>query len=138
MTTIARVNEQRSDAREGGFSLVELVIAVMILAFGVLSMAATTAFVVRQVTLADVNTERAAAYQTVIERIRATNANTLGGGSQTVGSYAVTWTITDSTTLSKTVRVITQGPGLAKDTSSVIPSIQNNVLDTFTILVLKQ
>jgi type II secretory pathway pseudopilin PulG len=132
------MTEKRAPAAKGGFSLVELVIAVTILAFGVLSMAATTAFVVRQVTLADVNTERAAAYQSAIEQIRATNASTLGAGSQTVGAYSVTWSITDSTTLSKTVRIITQGPGLAKDTSAIIPSVANNVQDTFTILVLKQ
>ena len=123
--------------RANGFSLVELVIAIMILAIGVLGMAGTTALVVKQVTLADINTERAAAYQGAIERIRATNANQLTSGSQTSGSFSVAWTLTDSTSLSKTVRIITTGPGLIKDTSAVLPAIGSGVQDTITIIVLK-
>src|SRR5690606_31339345 len=58
-----------------GFSLVELIVAVIILAIGVLGLAGTTAFVIRQVTLADVNTERSAALQMVVENLRATSYN---------------------------------------------------------------
>jgi Tfp pilus assembly protein PilV len=113
------------------------VIAVIILAFGVLGLAGTTALVVRQVTLADVNTERAAALQTVVERIRATNTNTITAGSQTIGSFAVSWAITDSTSLSRTVRVITTGPGLRKDSAAVVPMLGSTVADTFTMVVLR-
>ena len=121
----------------GGFTIVELVIAIIILAFGVLGLAGTTMLVVRQVTLADVNTERAAALQAVVERLRATNTNTLTNGSQTIGSFAVSWTVTDSTALSKTVRVITTGPGLRKDSAAVVPMLGNNVQDTFQLVKLK-
>jgi prepilin-type N-terminal cleavage/methylation domain-containing protein len=125
-------------ARRGGFSLVELMIAVIILAFGVLGLAATTAFIVRQITLSDVNTERSAALQGVVERIRSTTFNSVGSGSQTIGSYSVTWSVTDSTTVTKTVRVITRGPGLNKDTTvSVVPMLAANVQDTFTMIVLR-
>jgi Tfp pilus assembly protein PilV len=126
-----------AEGRTAGFSIVELVIAVIILAVGVLGLAGTTALVVRQVTLADVNTERSAALQTVIERIRATNTNTITPGSQTIGSYAVSWTITDSTNLSRTVRVITTGPGLRKDSAAVVPMLGASVADTFTLVMLR-
>ena len=121
-----------------GFTIVELVIAVIILAVGVLGLAGTTALVVRQVTLADVNTERSAALQTVVERLRAANTTSLAStGSQTIGSYAVSWLVTDSSSMSKTVRVITIGPGLSKDTAAVVPTLGSNVADTFTFVKLK-
>jgi type IV pilus assembly protein PilV len=134
-----RTRDELGTAAEGrrGFSLVELVIAVVILAFGVLGLAGTTALVVRQVTLADVNTERAAALQSVVERIRSTTYTGVGTGSQTIGAYAVTWSVTDSTITTKTVRVITTGPGLRKDTAAVVPTLGNSVRDTFTMIVLK-
>ena len=128
----ARVARHRN-----GFSLVELIVAVIMLAFGLLGLAGTTAFIIRQVTLAEVTTERAAAYQTVIERLRATSPNSIISGSQTVGSYDVSWSVVDSTAQSKTVRVITLGPGLSRDTGSAIPSVQRNVYDTRTMLVLR-
>ena len=118
-----------------GFTIVELVIAVIILSFGVLGLAGTTALVVRQVTLADVNTERSAAQQEVIERLRATSTSQITAGSTTVGSFTVAWAVTDSTTYGRTVRVITTGPGLSKSAST--PSLVNNVADTFNFVKLK-
>jgi type IV pilus assembly protein PilV len=121
-----------------GFTMVELVIAVIILAVGVLGLAGTTALVVRQVTLADVNTERAAALQTVLERLRATSTGTITSGSQTIGSFSVTWAVTDSSNaIARTVRVITTGPGLRRDSAATTPMLGNNVADTFTMVKLK-
>ena len=128
----------RRPSRRGGFSLIELTIALVVLAIGVLGLAGTTMFVVRQVTLADVNTERSAALQAVVERIRSTSFATGGSGSQTSGSYTVNWSVTTSTTETKTVRVITRGPGLNKDTTvSKVPMVASNVQDTFTMMVLR-
>jgi Tfp pilus assembly protein PilV len=120
-----------------GFTIVELVIAVIVLAIGMLGMAGTTALVVRQVTLADVNTERAAAVQAVIERLRATSTGSISTGTQTVGSYTVAWSVTDSSTYSRTVRVISTGPGLRKQTGGGIPSLSASVADTFKFVKLK-
>ena len=44
---------------KAGFSLVELVMAIFVLAFGVLGLATTTLFVTRQLTLSEVTTARA-------------------------------------------------------------------------------
>jgi prepilin-type N-terminal cleavage/methylation domain-containing protein len=121
----------------GGFTLVELVIAVIILSFGVLGLAGTTALVVRQVTLADVNTERAAAQQEVIERLRSTSTSTISTGNTTVGSFTVTWAVTDSSTYGKTVRVITTGPGLSKTSAATTPRLVGTVADTFSFVKLK-
>lgn len=127
---------RRAHAGRAGFSLVELIVAVIILAVGVLGLAGMTALVVRQVTLADVNTERSAALQSVIERLRATNISSIGTGSAITGSYTVSWSVIDSTSLSRTVRVITTGPGLVKDTAAVLPSLGRSVQDTFNLLVM--
>lgn len=135
--TTSHVAGPTAQSRRGGFSLVELVVAVVILAIGVLGLAGTTAFVVRQVTLADVNTERTAALQAVVEQIRSTSYNSVGSGSQTVGSYAVAWSVTDSTGQTKVVQVITTGPGLNKDTSAAVPMLARNVQDTFTMIMLR-
>lgn len=120
-----------------GFSLVELIVAVIILAIGVLGLAGTTAFVIRQVTLADVNTERSAALQMVVEHLRATSYNSVGTGSRTIGSFGVSWSVIDSTSRSKNVRVVTTGPGLARDSAGSLPMLSNNVSDTFTMTFLR-
>ena len=87
--------------------------------------------------VADVNTERAAAQQEVIERLRATSTSTITTGSTTVGSYTVTWAVTDSSTsYGRTIRIITTGPGLSK-AATVSPVLTNNVADTFNFVKLK-
>ena len=127
---------ERASPRDG-FTIVELVIAVIILSFGVLGLAGTTMLVVRQVTLADVNTERTAALQTVVERLRAMNANNITAGSQTVGSFAVAWSVESENSLGRTIRVITNGPGLRRDAAATVPMLGANVADTFRMVMLR-
>ena len=120
-----------------GFSLVELIVAMMVLSIGVLGLAATTAAFALQVTLGDVKTERAAALQSVVEGLRAADYASVGSGSETVGRYGVTWSVTDSTGRSKSVRVITDGPGLSQDSGTAVRRLGPNVQDTFSVLVLR-
>lgn len=74
-----------------GFSMVEVIIAIVVLAVGVLGFAGTTAYIVRQVTLADVMTERSAALQSTIERLQAMDFDSVGYGSDSVGVFGVSW-----------------------------------------------
>lgn len=122
------------DARSG-FSMVEVIIAIMILAIGVLGLAGTTAFVVRQITLGDLLTERAVALQTVVERLQATPFANVTNGSDSVGVFAVTWTTQSESSTSTLVTVITSGPGLSKDTGAYTV-LGPNVADTFTFRVI--
>ena len=122
-------------AREG-FSLVELVIALVILAVGVLGMAGTTAYVVRSITLADLNTERAAALQTAIEQIRAQPFLTLASGTDTVGDYTVKWEVTSPSPVVRNVLIETLGPGLQGSTSGP-PVLSPQVYDTFQYTVVR-
>lgn len=123
---------------EAGFSLVELVMALIVLSFGVVGLATTTLFITRELTLAEVTTARAIAIQSVMENIRATPYDSLDVGGDTIGKMVVSWTVTANTAQDKAVRIVTVGPGLApisEDRSS--PMLSNSVADTVVYRVLR-
>ena len=77
-----------------GFSIIELVMALIVLAFGVVGLATTTLFITRQLTLAEVTTARATAARSVMERIRATPYDLIDSGGDTIGPMVISWTVT--------------------------------------------
>jgi Tfp pilus assembly protein PilV len=95
-----------------GFSIIELVMALIVLAFGVVGLATTTLFITRELTLAEVTTARSAATRSVMERIRATPYDLISPGGDSIGSMAVSWTVTASTPQTTTLGIVTLGPGL--------------------------
>ena len=120
---------------EHGFTMVEVIVAVVILAFGLLGLAGTTAWVVRTSTMAEAQTERTMALQTVVERIRAQDFADVGSGSENVGNFSLAWSVTSSSAQSKTVEIVNVGPGMWS-TGSGLPSMSNSVADTFYFEVL--
>ena len=118
-----------------GFTMVEIIIALIVLAFGALGMAGTTAYVVRQVTLGNVSSKRAAALATTIESIRATDFDSIQSGTGSVGNYAMKWDVTTGSR-SKTVLIVMTGPGLAPVSGS-LPVMSNSAVDTFTYKVVR-
>lgn len=119
----------------GGFSLIEVIVALIVLTMGVLGMAATTGFVVRQTTAADMRTNRTAALQTVLERLRATSWSSIGSGSDVVGHFDVDWSsVNDGIT--KEVTVITVGPGLTT-VEGAGPRFSDQVADTFVYRIIR-
>lgn len=133
----SRAPRGRRAESQGGFSLVELVIAVMILAVGVLGLAGTTAFVVRQTTLGNLSTERAMAVQSVVERLQASDWDDLSTGSDTFGSFTSRWWIQVDGNESRQMMIETSGPGLGASTDGV-PMLRPNVVDTFSYWVLNR
>jgi len=121
-----------------GFTMVEVIIAIVILAVGVLGLAGTTGYIVRQVTLADLMTERAVAQQSVIEEVQAAPFASITSGADSVGSFAVKWSSTVETIQSRLVTVVTVGPGLANAGSSPSPVFVPNVADTFVFRVINR
>jgi Tfp pilus assembly protein PilV len=92
--------------------MVEVIVAILVLAFGLLGMAGTTALVVRQVTLADLATERSAVVQTTLEGLRALPFDSVRSGYGTYGIFGASWTVTAPTNQWKIVQVVTTGPGM--------------------------
>ncbi len=123
---------------EAGFSLVELVMALIVLSFGVVGLATTTLFITRELTLAEVTTARVTAVQSVMENIRATPYDSLDVGGDTIGAMVVSWTATDNTAQDKAVRIVLVGPGLASISEGQSTSIlSNDVTDTIVYRVLR-
>lgn len=123
--------------RQGGFTLVEIIVAVIVLTFGVLGMAGTTAYIVRQVTLAEVTTRRAAAVQDVVERLRAMPYEDMSSGQDSVGPFGVRWLVVQDGGRSSTVTILTRGPGLYSDASSPFPMLRDGVVDTFVYRIIR-
>jgi prepilin-type N-terminal cleavage/methylation domain-containing protein len=125
----------RSESGRGGFSMVEVIIAIVILAVGVLGLAGTTAYIVRQVTLSDLMTERSAAFQTIVDRIQSLPFDNVTSGSDSVGIFAVTWDAVLDGPQNKIVTIVTTGPGLGGTT---VPTNDPQVVDTFVFRVLRR
>lgn len=121
-----------------GFTMVEVIIAIVILAIGVLGLAGTTAYIVRQVTLADVMTKRAMALQTIVERVQATPFTDLVAGSDSVGMYHVRWAVAAEGPTTTLVTIVTRGPGLQSTVSDPMPILGPDVADTFVYRVISR
>ena len=118
-----------------GFTIVEVIIAVVILAVGLLGMAATTVLVVQQTAIADVATERSAALQSTIERIQSMPYDDVVTGSDSVGAFAVTWRVGAGIRW-KPVEIVTTGPGSM--TREGFPRLAQSVPDTFSYRIIRK
>jgi len=116
--------------------MVEVIIAIIVLAFGLLGMAGTTALVVRQISLADVSTERSVALQSTLERLQAIPFDSVIAGSDSVGIFGVRWSVTTPTNQWKVVEVVTTGPGSTTGNGG-FPMLRGNVPDTFTYRIIR-
>lgn len=120
-------------SERGGFTMVEVIIAIVILAIGILGLAGSTGYLVRTVTLGDLMTERSVASQSVIDRLQSLPYDNVTTGSDSVGIYAVSWEAVDDGPQSKILSVVTLGPGLVS--GSMIQSA--SVADTFVFRILR-
>ncbi len=112
--------------------------ALIVLAFGVVGLATTTLFITRQLTLAEVTTARANAVRSVMERIHATPYDLIGPGSDSIGSMAISWTVTDVRPQVTTLGIVILGPGLASVSGSQsTPPLSSGVADTLIYQVLR-
>ena len=126
---------ERPARSRAGFTMVEVVIAMLILTIGVLSMAGATAQIVRQITLADLMTERSVAFQTIIDRLQSLPYDSVGSGSDSVGIYAIRWSSTADGAQSKIVELVTAGPGISM---GAFPINDPQVVDTFEFRILRR
>ena len=117
-----------------GFSIIELIVAVVVLAVGVLGFAGTTTYLNRQATVSELRAERARATANVLERLRTLPFDSIRPGADSVGQYQFTWTVQDYFS-AKVATVIVQGPGHAPARAGSLPMIIHNLTDTVTYRV---
>ena len=115
--------------------MVEVIVAMVILTVGVLGLAGTTAYIIQQVTLADLMTERSAAFQTVVDRLQSLPYDSVKPGSSTIGVFSATWTTANSGPQNKIVTIVTVGPGLG---GALVPTNDPVAVDTFVFRVLRR
>lgn len=117
-----------------GFTMIEIIIAIVILAIGLLGLAGSTGYLVRTVTLGDLLTERTFASQTVIDRLQSLPYANVVDGTDTIGVFAVDWDAVDDGPQSKILTVVTVGPGLSP---GGMGNLAPAVADTFVFRVLR-
>lgn len=122
------MSDRTGDSRSG-FTLIEIMVATLVLTFGVLALAGMTGFTVRLADLGSLTTERSMARYSVVEQIRAQDLANVTAGSTHVGRYTVEWRVLESGTLYKTVRVVTTGPGVRSVAGST-PRLQAALSDS--------
>jgi prepilin-type N-terminal cleavage/methylation domain-containing protein len=105
------IEEQRPSP--GGFTLVEVIVALFVLSVGILGMAASTGYIFSHLKDAGGRTERTFATQQVVEELRAVpvSTNLPDEPGRTVGRYTVSWRVTPISSQYRLVEIETIGPG---------------------------
>lgn len=85
---------RRPSAKRAGFTLVELMVALMVFAVGMLGLAATAGSVTRMMGGAKRQTIAATIAQSRLEKLRSSPCASIVSGSETVRGITNTWTVT--------------------------------------------
>lgn len=123
------------DPASAGFSLVEVMIALVILVFGLVSLAQASVLMVNQVNVSDVRTERVVARYTAVEQLRALPFNNVTGGTTTVGDFTMRWRVAGTTDNSRLIELVTSGPGTRAGTTP--PVVTTGVVDTISFRIIR-
>lgn len=99
----------------GGFTIVEVLIAIVILAVGMLALATTSIVATTQVKIADLKTEESVAVQQAVEMLKAVPFDSIQPRAEAsalrFGSYQVWWSVASPNRFLYRVTVFTKGPG---------------------------
>lgn len=112
-----------------GFSLIELMVAMIILTVGVLGLAASARYVTSMTGQGGRFGGSAAVASTRFEQLRATSCATLADGSATTGKYSESWTVTASGLLRTVTETVSYNNGSSRrsdvfaSTISCAPSV---------------
>lgn len=122
----------KHSSSQAGFTLVEVIIAIVILAVGLLAMATTSIYATTQVRVAGLKTEQSLAVQEVVERLRAMPYRDVDdvaeGSAQQIGSFELWWDVSMESQYLKRIEIYTSGPGYRNNGGWV-----QEAVDTFTV-----
>jgi prepilin-type N-terminal cleavage/methylation domain-containing protein len=126
----------RNHTQQAGFSLVELIIAMVILSVALLAMGASTGHVMAQLQAAELRTERMSAVREAAEVLKGTAWSSLGSACESTSSEFGTehYTVTCSVQQPgggnlMIIQLVTVGPGF------VAGKFNTTVADTFAISI---
>lgn len=104
----------RLRSRRGGFTMIEILVAVTILVVGVLGMMGTSAAVTRMLSRGNRSNRAAFFSQERLERLQSTPCQLLASGAETKATiYNLSWTVTTPAAgTGKRIRLITGYPGV--------------------------
>jgi prepilin-type N-terminal cleavage/methylation domain-containing protein len=120
---------------KNGFSLVEVVVAIVILTFGVLALASATGFFFTQIRDADTTTDRAMAVSETVERLRAGAYDSVVSVTEAYASsrngYKVWYTVSSTAATMRNVTIYTRGKRFENGYWN------QNALDSFNIAIAR-
>lgn len=125
----------QTNAKANGFSLVEVVVAMMVLTVGMLAMAASTGYVSAEIRNSSFKTQRAFARNQAIEQLRSIPFDSVATRSTALpyGRFNMTWTSTSVNANLKTLQVIASGPGYIRARQGT----RSTVVDTVLINIVR-
>lgn len=128
MITPRSTPRNRSVRDRKGFTLVELMVAIMLLSVGMLALAGSSAVVVKQMSEAGTMTIASAVARTRVENLRATPATCTAASNATATTRGVdeSWTVTPmarSSQISVTVTYFTQRGNRSQTYLSMVPCL---------------
>jgi type IV pilus assembly protein PilV len=90
--------QRRRSARRArrGFTLIEMIIAIMVMSIGIMGLAGTASFVAMQMGGGNAQTIAAALATKVSDSLSARRCSALVSGSQTKRGVSISWTVADS------------------------------------------
>lgn len=109
----------------------EIVVAIMILSFGLLAMAASTGYVSSQLRSSAFDTKRNLARQQAIEQLRGTFFTSLVSSTSglSAGPFTVTWVVTAPVAAIKQVSIITSGPAYRARQGSQVTVVDTALIE---------
>jgi prepilin-type N-terminal cleavage/methylation domain-containing protein len=131
------IGQERGNAR-AGFSLIEVIVAMVVLTVGLLGLAAGTGWMIRTVQFGQIESARSTALQSAVESVRAAPFASMADGSGTYGEHAVAWTLGGGDQRSRIVQFVVSGPGRERLTGAGMPTVVPNAVDTFTYRIVRR
>jgi Tfp pilus assembly protein PilV len=104
-----------------GFSLVEIVMAVIVISFGLLALATTSGYVIGQIQSSRLRTERTVAVQQAIETLHSQPYAALADGSAEFGRFTVEWQVQTVNYALTRVELVSTGPSYGPRGVTTVP-----------------